>query len=131
MRERWRANFLTVCGAVTAISACSVEQRDFGVSGNGVTSTGGSGTQDSGTSTGGAGRQDSGSNNDAGNSDTIKPNITVKPDLVGFATQLDGSGSTGPSGEPLTYQWSIVGVPAGSDVTTESLNLTSAVSPTF
>ena len=113
MKERWLANVLAISGIATAISACSVENRDFGVNGNGALSTGGTGAQDASTSTGGSGKQDSGTSYDAGNSDAIKPNIVVKPDLVGFATQLDGSGSTGPTGESLTYEWSILSFTCG------------------
>jgi len=143
MRERWLTHFLAVPMAVFAISACSVERRDFGVNGNGATSTGGSSSQGGVTSTGGTGKQSSGTStggiggrgttsvNDAGNVDSITPSIQVKADLVGFATKLDASGSTGPSGEALTYQWSFTGVPAGSKVTTASLSSGSIVNPTF
>ena len=167
MRERWLIYFLAVSLAGFAISACSVERRDFGVNGNGATSTGGSSSQggvtstggtgklysgtstggtgklDSSTSTGGMGKLDSGTStggiagqstssvNDAGNVDSIKPNIQVNTDLVGFATKLDASGSAGQSGEALTYQWSFTSVPAGSKVTTSSLSSASTANPTF
>ena len=143
MRERWLTHFLAVPMAVFAISACSVERRDFGVNGNGATSTGGSHSQVGGTSAGGTGRLGSGTStggiagqstssvNDAGNVDSIKPNIQVNTDLVGFATKLDASGSAGQSGEALTYQWSFTSVPAGSKVTTSSLSSASTANPTF
>ncbi len=142
MRERWLAHFLAVSLTGFVISACSVERRDFGVNGNGATSTGGSRSQGGGTSTGGSGKQNGGTStggiggqgtssvNDAATVDSIKPSIQVKTDLVGFATKLDGSGSTSLSGGSLTYQWSFTSVPAGSKVTSSSLSLASAVNPT-
>ena len=47
---------------------------------------------------------------------------------TGAIVQLNGSGSTDVDGDPLTYHWSFVSVPAGS---TAHLSSTSAVSPTF
>ena len=39
------------------------------------------------------------------------------PDLVGFASALDGSGSTDPAGRGLSYQWHFASVPEGSTLT--------------
>jgi hypothetical protein len=53
------------------------------------------------------------------------PNQTV---ATGSTVQLDGTGSTDPSGLPLTYLWSIVNKPTGS---TATLSSTTAAKPTF
>jgi RHS repeat-associated protein len=53
------------------------------------------------------------------------PNQTV---ATGSTVQLDGTGSTDPSGLPLTYQWSIVNKPTGS---TATLSSATAAKPTF
>ena len=47
---------------------------------------------------------------------------------VGTLVQLDGSQSTDVNGNPLTYRWSLIGVPAGSAA---QLSNPSAVTPTF
>src|SRR5882672_6362623 len=47
---------------------------------------------------------------------------------VGTTVQLDGTGSSDPTGLPLTYQWSFVSVPAGSAAT---LSNATASKPTF
>lgn len=47
---------------------------------------------------------------------------------IGATVQLNGSGSTDVNGDPLTYQWSLITVPAGS---TAVLNNPNAVNPTF
>jgi RHS repeat-associated protein/uncharacterized repeat protein (TIGR01451 family) len=48
--------------------------------------------------------------------------------FVGTTVQLDGSGSTDTDGDPLTYRWSFVSVPAGSGAT---LTGATTVHPTF
>src|SRR5439155_14990207 len=40
--------------------------------------------------------------------------IQATPDLVGFLTKLDGTGSTDPLSRTLTYSWRFVAVPSGS-----------------
>ena len=47
---------------------------------------------------------------------------------VGAPVQLNGSGSTDVDGNPLTYQWALIAVPAGS---LASLSNATAVNPTF
>jgi hypothetical protein len=53
------------------------------------------------------------------------PNQTVN---TGALVQLNGAGSTDPNGLPLSYQWSLVSLPAGS---VASLSDSAAVNPTF
>jgi hypothetical protein len=48
--------------------------------------------------------------------------------VVDQPVQLDGSASTSPTGEPLTYEWSLIAVPAGSG---SQLSNPSAVDPYF
>lgn len=64
---------------------------------------------------------------------TVMPNavIAAKPDLVGFTTSLDGSGSNDPLGDTLGYAWAVQQAPAGSQVTTASLASTTNVKTTF
>src|SRR5579872_6321372 len=56
---------------------------------------------------------------DAGSNQTVN---------VGSVVQLDGSGSTDVNGNPLTYKWRLITLPAGSHAT---LSDQSAVMPTF
>ena len=53
------------------------------------------------------------------------PNQTVS---LGALVQLDGSGSTDVDGNPLTYKWSLITLPAGSTALLSNVN---AVKPTF
>jgi hypothetical protein len=57
--------------------------------------------------------------------------VTGKPDLVGFVSMLDGSGSTDPLGRPLTFKWRILSVPGGSAIADSSLSSTSGSVITF
>jgi hypothetical protein len=57
--------------------------------------------------------------------------IAATPDLVGFVTQLDGSGSTDPLGRTLTYAWHFTSVPTGSAVADASLSSPTDPKPTF
>jgi hypothetical protein len=57
--------------------------------------------------------------------------ITSTPDLVGFVTRLDGTGSRDPAGRALTFAWHFSSVPAGSAITDASLSSTSSPTPTF
>ena len=50
------------------------------------------------------------------------------PSPLGATVTLDGSGSTDVDGDSLTYQWSLIAVPAGSAA---ALSDPSAVAPTF
>jgi hypothetical protein len=72
---------------------------------------------------------------DGGNGDlgptTPTAAIQATPDLVGFPTALDGSGSTDPNGRTLAYSWHIVAAPSGSMVGDAALSSTSAAQVTF
>ena len=64
---------------------------------------------------------------------TARPPVVANagPDQVveaGTIVQLDGSGSSDTSGQPLTYQWSVASAPSGSQA---ALSSTSAVDPAF
>lgn len=54
--------------------------------------------------------------------------ISATPDLVGFVTRLDGSGS---KGQNLTYAWHFVAVPQNSAITDASLSSTTSPTPSF
>jgi len=45
--------------------------------------------------------------------------------------QLDGSRSTDPDGDTLSYSWTLVSAPSGSAKTTASINTTTSASPTL
>jgi len=69
-------------------------------------------------------------NINAENGNTV-PVADAGPDqaaAIGDIVQLDGSGSSDVDGDPLTYQWSFMAIPAGS---TAIFSNDSAVKPTF
>lgn len=66
-----------------------------------------------------------------GGSGLPQPKITATPDLVGFTSALDGSGSTDPAGRTLSFGWRFESVPQGSKVTNASLSAASAAQTTF
>lgn len=62
------------------------------------------------------------------------PTANAGPDQIGFAGQpvtLDGTGSSDPEGDPLTYQWAFVSVPDGSTITDGSLIGGNTATPSF
>ncbi len=56
---------------------------------------------------------------------------TDETHVVGDPVELDGTRSSDPDGDFLTYQWEVVQVPEGSSVTTASLSDPTAPRPTF
>ncbi len=62
---------------------------------------------------------------------TAVARLDTAPVYIGAAAQLNGEDSSDPEGDPLTYAWSILSAPAGSQVTTANLSDPTAVAPTF
>ena len=50
---------------------------------------------------------------------------------VGASVELDGSASDDPNNDPVSFQWSVTSVPAGSGITTASLAGAATASPYF
>jgi subtilase family serine protease len=62
------------------------------------------------------------------------PVANAGPDQEGYAGQsiaLDGTGSSDPNGDSLTFAWRVVSVPAGSQVTNASLANATSPTPSF
>jgi hypothetical protein len=64
-------------------------------------------------------------------SPTVQATITATPDLVGFATRLDGSQSSDPQGRALSFAWHFTSVPTGSTVGDAQLSSTSDAMVSF
>jgi hypothetical protein len=61
----------------------------------------------------------------------VRAVVATKADLVGFASELDGSGSSDSQSRALSYGWHFTGVPAGSTITDASLSSTSNAKVSF
>jgi hypothetical protein len=62
------------------------------------------------------------------------PTANAGPDRIGYAGQivsLDGTGSSDPEGDPLTYRWAFVSVPQDSARTNADLNGAHTATPSF
>jgi len=62
------------------------------------------------------------------------PIANAGPDQIGYAGQpvtLDGTGSSDPESDPITYHWAFVSVPPGSGVTNGSLTGADTATPAF
>ncbi|MCB9590167.1 MAG: PD40 domain-containing protein [Polyangiaceae bacterium] len=86
-------------------------------SSGGVGATGGASGETGGSAGGGAGG--------TGGAVLQDPTIDVQstPDLVGFTTTLDATGSTDPEGQNLSFSWVIRSAPPNSQVSDSSLDV--------
>src|SRR4051794_15604723 len=55
--------------------------------------------------------------------------LSATPDVVGFVSRLDGSGSSDPQNRVLTYLWHFVAVPSGSKL--DDTAFSGGPTPTF
>src|SRR5688572_15652172 len=61
----------------------------------------------------------------------VRAMVATKADLVGFPSELDGSGSSDSQSRALTYAWHFTGVPAGSAINDASLSSASGAKVSF
>lgn len=108
------------------------EEEDAGADSSGDPSgPGDSSTSDDPATTSATGADDTdtdattdGDDTSSGGEPQVQATFDAAPDFVGLPTAVDGSASMDEAGGAIDFEWSVVSVPDGSAITTESLSST-------